>query len=44
VVTTEVVPVERVRVVRYVVTTPQVVGGTVRREVLEVNEEVIPGR
>jgi uncharacterized protein (TIGR02271 family) len=39
VVTTEVVPVERVRVVRHVVTTPQTVGGTVRREVLKVDED-----
>lgn len=38
-VTTEVVPVERVRVVRHVVTTPQAVGGTVRREVVDVDEE-----
>lgn len=44
VVTTEVVPVERVRVVRYVVTTPQVVGGAVRREVLDVVEDVAPYR
>jgi uncharacterized protein (TIGR02271 family) len=44
VVTTEVVPVERVRVVRHVVTDPQVVGGAVRREVLEVDEDVVPGR
>jgi hypothetical protein len=31
-------------VVRHVVTAPQVVGGTVRREVLEVDEDVVPGR
>jgi uncharacterized protein (TIGR02271 family) len=42
VVTTEVVPVERVRVVRHVVTTPQVVEGTVRREVVEVDGDQHP--
>ena len=44
VVTTEVVPVERIRVVRHIVTDPQVVGGTVRREVLDVDEDAVPRR
>lgn len=38
-VTTEVVPVERVRVVRHIVTTPQIVEGDVRREVVEVESD-----
>ena len=41
-VTTEVVPVERVRVVRHIVTTPQVVEGDVRREVVEVETDLPP--
>jgi stress response protein YsnF len=39
VVTKEVVPVERIRVVRHVVTEPQVVRGVVRREVVDVRED-----
>jgi stress response protein YsnF len=41
-VTTEVVPVERVRVVRHIVTTPQIVEGDVRREVVEVESDLPP--